>query len=244
MSMSTARPTRVPTAAAVLAAEIRSRIIRERLPDGTAIESESELIESSRLSRATVREAIRLLVSEGLITTRPGPGGGIRVSRPDLELSTRSIAMMLARSEAPLRELFELRLLLEVRAVELCASHATNEQLAAIDAAVEAHGSRLPGMMDFHRLVARSSGNEFFQVVLEIVHSLAEWHTPDEGLGSDALALAQRAHRKVADRLLARDAEGAGRAVRVHLEAFRDSLEAAGRLDEPVIRAAEWNPRV
>lgn len=237
------RPTRVPTASAVLAAELRSRIIRERLPDGTPIESEAELIASSGLSRASVREAIRLLASEGLITTRRGPGGGIRVSSPDLHLSTRSIAMILARSGAPLRELFELRILLEVRAAELCAEVADEQQLAAISDAVDVHGSRLPGMMGFHPLVAAGSGNEFFVVMLEIVHSLAEWHTPGEGLDTRTLELAGRAHRKIAERLHARDAAGAGRAMRVHLEAFRDGLEAAGRLDEPVIRAVDWDPR-
>jgi len=244
MSTSAPGPTRVPTASAVLAAEIRSRIIRQGLPDGAAIESEPEIIAASGLSRATVREAIRLLASEGLITTRRGPGGGIRVSRPDLDVSTRSIAMILARSGAPLRELFEVRILLEVRAAELCAVAATDDQLAAIRAAVDIHGSRLPGLMDFHRLVARGSGNEFFVVMLEIVQSLAEWHTPGEGLDRSALELAGRAHRKIAGRLSERDPDGAGKAMRVHLEAFRDSLEAVGRLDEPVIRAGDWDPRV
>ncbi|HTN57950.1 MAG TPA: FCD domain-containing protein [Protaetiibacter sp.] len=241
--MSAPRPTRVPTASAVLAAEIRSRIIRERLPDGTPIQSETELIASSGLSRATVREAIRLLASEGIITTHRGPGGGIRVSSPDLHLSTRSIAMILARSEASLRELFDLRILLEVRAAELCALAADEQQLTAIADAVDTQGSRLPDMMGFHRLVALGSGNDFFAVMLEIVHSLAEWHTPGEGLDAHALGLGGRAHHKIVRSLRARDAEGAGQAMRVHLEAFRDGLAAAGRLDAPVIRAGDWDPR-
>lgn len=236
-----AKRMRVPTASAILAAELRSRIVRDQLPDGTPLESEAELIASSGLSRASVREAIRLLAAEGIITTRRGPGGGIRVSRPDLEVSTRSIAMLLARSGAPLRELLELRLLLEPHAAELAATG--DGARAWTDAATAPSDDRLPEMMDFHRVVARHAGNEFLTVTLEIVHSLADWHTPLESLDEPALDLARRAHRKVAERIREGDAEGAGRAMRAHLEAFRDELDRAGRLDEPVIRAAEWNPR-
>lgn len=234
---------RVPTASAVLAAELRSRIVREQLPDGTPLESEAELIASTGLSRASVREAIRLLAAEGVITTQRGPGGGIRVSRPDLDVSTRSIAMLLARSGAPLRELFELRLLLEPRAAELAATAAGESDLESIRRAVADDGEHLPEMLDFHRLVARSAGNEFLAVTLEIVHSLAGWHTPLEALAEPTLDFGRRAHRRIAERIIARDGAGASAAMRTHLEAFLEELDRLHRLDEPVIRAAEWDPR-
>ena len=110
-----------------------------------------------------------------------------------------------------------------------------------MDAAVTAEGSRLPDMMSFHSLVAQSCGNEFLAVILEIVHSLAEWHTPLEALPESDLELAIQAHRKIVGMIAARDATGAGLAMRAHIRGFEEILEASDRLDQPVIRAEDWD---
>ena len=55
---------RVPKASTVLANELRRRVLLERLPVGAELPNETQMIESSGFSRATVREALRLLESE------------------------------------------------------------------------------------------------------------------------------------------------------------------------------------
>ena len=72
----------VPKAPDVLAEHLRETILRGELAEGSPLPTERELGERSGLSRASVREALRILESEGLIQTRPGRNGGASVKQP------------------------------------------------------------------------------------------------------------------------------------------------------------------
>lgn len=61
-----------------IAADIRAAIEAGRLPGGTVLPSEARLLAQHGVSRSTVRQALSLLESEGLITTRPGSGRSVR----------------------------------------------------------------------------------------------------------------------------------------------------------------------
>ena len=67
---------RLPRAADVLLSQIKRDIIAGKYPEGTRLPTENEMAAQLNVSRPTVREALRLLEAEGLISTRPGPGGG------------------------------------------------------------------------------------------------------------------------------------------------------------------------
>lgn len=232
---------RLPKASTLLANELRSWIVRARLDEGAQFPSEGQIIERSGFSRATVREALRLIEAEGLIVTRRGPGGGVRVGRPDLAATTQSIAVHLAMSDATMGDMFVFRRMVEKEAARLAATHATPEQLLALENYVgEPHGP-VGQVVDFHDLIAEATGNEFFRVILKVVVSLAGWHTPDEGLSEQDLQHAQAAHAKVVARIAAADADGAARAMDVHLAAFEELVRARGNIDQQVIRSADWN---
>lgn len=62
-----------------IAAELRAAIEAGRLPAGSVLPSEADLIARHAVSRATVRQALALLESDELITTRPGKGRYVRV---------------------------------------------------------------------------------------------------------------------------------------------------------------------
>jgi DNA-binding FadR family transcriptional regulator len=78
-------PVDVPKAADVLANLLRDRILSGEIAEGEALPPERTLVEQSRLSRASVREALRILKQQGLIVTRPGRGGGSVVARPSAD---------------------------------------------------------------------------------------------------------------------------------------------------------------
>mgnify|MGYP006313047473 CR=1 FL=1 len=65
-----------------MADQLREKILQGELPEGTDLPKERELREKAGLSRATVREALRILEGEGLIATRIGRNGGSAVARP------------------------------------------------------------------------------------------------------------------------------------------------------------------
>lgn len=230
----------VPKASSLLAEDLRADIMRSQLQVGDPYLNEQEIIQRSGMARATVREALRLLEAEGLIVTKRGPHGGTRVAQPNAETATRSIAIMLAMSQAPLGDLFALRRVLECEAAALAAVHATEEQVQQLRELSAYEYAPLPNTMTFHDVLARACGNEFFVVTLDIVHALAGWHTPTEPLTADVLHQAELAHQRIAERIAARDPEGAARAMERHMRGFEEEMAKAGRLGEPVIRAQAW----
>lgn len=233
--------TTVPKASSILANELRTSIVRGKLEAGTPFPSEAEIIESSGLSRATVREALRLLETEGLIVSRRGPGGGLRVGQLDLQSTVRTIAVHLAMSEATLGDTFAFRRLIERECARLAAANATDEQRERLREAIADEPHPLSEVIDFHDLIAECTGNEFFRVAQKIVVSIAGWHTPDEGLDDHDLVFAKAAHAKIVQRILDRDGAGAARAMDRHLEAFERIVADRGNLDRPVIRASAWS---
>ena len=98
---------RIPKGSELLARQIQETILGGDLAEGDMLPSEKELMLQMGLSRATVREGLRLLEAEGLITTRPGRGGGATVQHPGPDGHTRSLATLLQFDGSTLDELFE-----------------------------------------------------------------------------------------------------------------------------------------
>lgn len=230
----------VPKASTLLANNLRDEIIRGRLAVGTNLPGEVELIEKTGYSRATVREAMRLLESEGLIVTRRGPHGGVKVSAPDIAQSTRSIAVLLALSDAKLRDLFRFRRDMEPEVARLAASAATPEQVEALLRATDQSAEPLERLVSFHELVAEACGNEFYRVMVKVIVEIAAWHTPEEGLVPIDMKIAHSSHRKVVEHIAAGRGDEAAAEMAAHLKSFEAVVESHGNLDLPVLRPQHW----
>ena len=235
---------RLPKASDLLADRLRRQVLGEGLPEGTPLPSESELVEQWQFSRATVREALRLLETDGLIRIKRGPGGGITVGRPDPSHITRSLALLLSLDQAPLQDLFAFRKLVEPAAAQLAAKHAGDEQKALM--AKIAEGSDGTGEMrasdrvDFHLLIAEASGNELLRVVHVAVQDVVRWHADEERLTATDLAEVDRAHRAIARHILAGEGDEARGVMLRHLDRFELRMRERGRLDKPIIPREWW----
>src|SRR3712207_4142903 len=86
-------PVLVPRASDILAGKLRDIILSGRIPAGGALPTERELVAQSGLSRASVREALRVLEVEGLILTRVGRSGGSTVTLPGRASVARSLEL-------------------------------------------------------------------------------------------------------------------------------------------------------
>lgn len=230
----------LPKASTLLANHLREEIVRGRLAVGVNLPNEVELGEKTGYSRATVREGLRLLEAEGLIVTRRGPHGGVQVSRPDIAQSTRSIAVLLALSDAKLRDLFLFRQHLEPEAARLAASAATPEQIDGLLRATDQQDEPLSELVSFHALIADACGNEFYRVMVKIILEIAAWHTPEEGLDAADLASAHANHRKIAEHIAAGRGDEAASMMLRHMCAFESLVDAKGNLDLPVVRPRGW----
>ncbi len=96
-------------------------IVAEDLQPGELVGTEPELIEREGVSRALLREAVRLLEHHDIARMRRGPGGGLFVLAPSADAVTETAAIYLARHGMRLAELAEMRTNVEVAIADLAA---------------------------------------------------------------------------------------------------------------------------
>lgn len=125
---------RIPKAAEIVSSKLRSLIIREELTDGASLPSEAELINQFGVSRPTLREAIRILESEGLVTVMRGAKGGAIVHRPNLELVIRSLGLLLQFEGVSIGEIYRVHAFLEVPAARLVAELRNQDAISELRA--------------------------------------------------------------------------------------------------------------
>ncbi len=165
-----------------LANEVANRIVEmirrnEYLP-GARIPSEFELSEEFGVGRGTVREAVKLLVSRNVLEIRRAKGTFVR-ENPGMSDDPLGLSFTGDR-EKMIRDLLDLRILLECYAARNAACSATAEQTAhmknlidAIDAA-QSDDERTRYDIELHKLIAVSSGNSAISAVLPVIRSNME----------------------------------------------------------------------
>jgi DNA-binding FadR family transcriptional regulator len=239
LAVRSSRP--LPKLAAMLAQEMRAKILGLGLEPGTPLPSEPELIEQSGLGRASVREAIRLLEAEGLVIIRRGSHGGLFVAQPNLSNLSANIAPVLTLSKAPLRDLTTYRKMVEPPAAALAASLAGDaEKAELLELAGHNPGAGFVNEVAFHEKVAELADNLLLRVLVRVPHDLLREHLKGEVLDDAVVAEANNAHRAIAKAILAGDGPRAQRAMMKHLEAFEERFDKAGRLDRPIVAQEQW----
>src|SRR5271167_142174 len=105
-----------------IADELRRLIIAGELNEGDSLGHEPDLITRFGVSRPSLREALRILEAEGLISVIRGVQGGVVVHRPDQRLTARTAAIVLQSRNVPLADVFQARTIIEPAAVRIVAS--------------------------------------------------------------------------------------------------------------------------
>jgi DNA-binding FadR family transcriptional regulator len=236
---------RTPKAAEFLASDLRRRILADGLDEGTRLPSESEVMEQSGTSRATVREALRLLEVEGLIEVKRGPHGGVMVSHPKAAHVARSLALLLTLGDVTWGELFGFRELIEPAAAADAAANASDEQRAELLRLVDGEGQLGPGdrHRQFHVLLAAAGGNAMISLVMDAVEQSVGWFAEDEDVTEWDLPGAESAHRRVADAVIRGDSPAAEQAMRNHLKAFAARADELGFTALPLLPRSRWRSR-
>lgn len=234
------RGARVPKASSVLADEFRAKIVTGEWNYGESIGSESELVERSGFSRGTVREALRLLEADGLLTVKRGARGGISLARPDLSQVTRSLAFLLTLDEIPLRSLFQFRKLVEPAAARLAAENITPEQSDRLNALTDGDRPGYQDEADFHELIAHCTGNQLLSMMLVVPHELLHLHLQGQAFAIADVQGARRAHRLIAQAISVGAGADAERLMLNHLERFEELMVREGRMDDPIIGRSQW----
>jgi len=229
----------VPKASDVLAAEVRERILSGELTEGTALPSERQLVEQTGLSRATVREALRILEVEKLLRIRPGRGGGAFVHRPNRDSLANTVQLVIRGQRIRLEALHETREAIEPTCAALAAKRRTDEDLADLDAAnrdlVEA-GDDIPRFLRanirWHNAVAKTSDNElligFMSALSQAIYAATDI---EQFMDSEIREITARAHTKITDAIREQDSPAAMRRMARHVCGFAHAVAHIDRRD-------------
>lgn len=227
-------PVTVPKASDVLASHLREQILDGRLPEGCALPVERELALSVGLSRGTVRDALRVLEIEGLVTTRPGRAGGSFIRRPDSGTLQRSLNALVGGRSVRFQSLLETRDALEPAAAELAAANRTDEDMARLEGLSRQLAGSVPDIprflaynVEWHVAVAAASHNEIMTVILESLSRAIVTATDISGFNTPrTMADTLAAHDRILAAIRRQDPAKAARAMSKHVHGYRLLIEA------------------
>ena len=170
---------RVPKAAELIANDLRQRMVRGVLTEGDMLPPEAELIVEFQVSRASLREALRILEAEGLIEVRRGANGGARVRVPREDTAARAMGMLLQLRGATLRDMFDARQIIEPPLMHQLALRRTDDDLDAIRKHVEYERQHIDdrpkfaaAAAGFHHLLVSRAGNIALALIVGMLDEL------------------------------------------------------------------------
>jgi len=199
------------------------RLILKKLQPGDKLPSERELAETLRVSRSSIRDAIRGLELMGLVEPRQGAGTIVREVSADSLVNPFSDA--LKRRQELVSELLDFRRMLEPPLAARAAAHASPEEISEMEEILarqqekQAQGdAAVAEDTEFHYSIALASGNSVVLKVLDILMDLLrdtrERSLQVEGRAQKSLA----GHKRILAAIKRHDAEAAKAAMRRHIE--------------------------
>ena len=214
----------------VLVEDIEAGLRSGRFKIGDQLPGERILAESYGISRASVREAMRLLDAMGVLrsSNRSGPkSGAVIVSEPSAGLAA-TLRLHIASSRLPVAEIVEARILLETWAARTAAQHddpagiqRARELLEAMDAPdIEPEAFHALDAQ-FHLALSALAGNTVIETIMDSLRGSIRGYIKDalDALGEWPVVLEQlRAHHHaIFDAVEAKDAERAAELLRSHI---------------------------
>jgi DNA-binding FadR family transcriptional regulator len=221
-----------------LADALRAQILAGELQPGDRLPVEPELSARYGVSRSTVREALRVLSSQHLVTTTRGVSGGTFVMHPNLEQIAGhlevGLGLLATSADLSVDQLLEVRDLVEVPAAGLAAERASAAQLAAVRTTLVDPRDAEPGQMHacnhrFHRLLIEAAGNPLLSVVATPVFGVLTTRFVRGDASASFWDSVLEDHRAILRRVEDGDAEGARTAMHEHLARLRVPYERIDR---------------
>lgn len=169
---------------------LRSKIVHGELVAGDVLPTEAQLMEQFGVSRPTLREAIRILETEALISSRRGTRGGAQVTGPEIGVAARYVGLILQLQGTTLADVYEARMISEPACAGLLAERHSEADLNDLRACIEAlhrlgardleSRSALAEWSEitsrFHRLITERAGNKTLAVQAGVVRDIIDTH--------------------------------------------------------------------
>jgi DNA-binding FadR family transcriptional regulator len=222
-----------------VADQLRELILSGQLEQGARLPNETVLAAEFGVSRATVREALRLLAAQNLIRTAKGAGGGSYVTLPTVdhisEFLRANIGLLSDARDLTLDELIEARALLEVPAARLAARRRRAEDVERLRAAIPTDAPRLDTQSEFvrnaefHTILIECCGNRLLYIAAQPLFSALQTSLARSRLGRRFHQGVHAQHALISEAIDAGDEDGSAAEMAQHLEFLVPFYEKAWR---------------
>jgi GntR family transcriptional repressor for pyruvate dehydrogenase complex len=214
--------------------QIRALIKGKRLKPGTRLPSERELMGKFNISRASVREALRILEIMGQIDVKPGSGIYVRGTKGDIFLPLIS---WLPHHKETLQNHFEARQVLEPRAASFAAQRASNKIIKSMKKTLSDFNEKMErndlvgaimADVEFHRLISQATENKTLMLLMDTIarYLLEGWKATLRVAGR--MNKTVREHGAILAAIEKRDGERASEEMQRHLENAIQDLRKSG----------------
>lgn len=215
--------------------QVRDAVLSGRLKPGDRLASEKELIGQFEVSKATMREALRVLEAMGLVEIRKGTQGGVFVAEVDMKTTVHGIMNFLHFKTVSVRDITMLRFMIEPSVAHLAALVRSQEDIDRLTEIVDQHdGDRavmLSREIGFHRYLARMIGNPMLILIMDFLDNLLRDLKEHLELPREFYASIRDSHRRILDCMINEDCVGARREMAADLLAVGDHIAQA--MEEP-----------
>lgn len=195
--------------------------VERRFSPGDKLPNENDFSAQLMVSRATLREAIRILASHDVLEIRRGKGTFV-VERPEHAHPIDVDA--LSRVNPNLKALYELRLMVEPQTAYYAAKRATDRELQQIlrygereEALIRRGEDRTQAERAFHQAIAQAAHNEFAQQLMPMIYEAIESGVRLSTGHSPVVEETLNDHRMIMEFLHDRNAPGVKTAMELHI---------------------------
>ena len=230
MNHSSLRPQKT---ALLVAQQIVADVQRRGNVPGDRLLPEKAMLDQYQIGRGTLRESLRYLELQGLISLKPGPGGGPVVEQPTGTGLATSIALLLQMENAPYRTIVEARKSLEPAMSRLAATRISDDDLAALKANLIRMHSRIDNSeifastnQEFHDIVAHASGNALFAHLIDALTGILDGTSIGIAYPTPRRRAVHQAHSRIYDALAAHESVLAADAMRDHIGEYTNYIES------------------
>jgi len=244
---------RQESVAQLVANVLRERIVSGELADGALLARLDDLIEEFQVSKPSIREALRILETEGLVTVKRGKSGGAIVHAPSALGTAYTLGFLLESKQVSLADLAEALRQLEPLCAGLCATNKTPTLVAELHDIIEETRANVADELQavaisrrFHEQLVAGCGNDTLIAVIGSLEALwstheVEWTCRMDRFDDNRRASGIKEHERIVYAIESGDPEWAYRVMAEHMRAsyrIPDDVAQDMRVQRPPMPSA------
>jgi len=201
--------------------QLQDYLIKEKISPGQKLPSERELALLFDVSRISIREALAILETKGLVERKVGGG---TFSTGTANFAVTSLVQEVAKKRDMIKEPMEVRRVLEPQLARLAATNITDKLLLKLKTNMNRQKQKLSKGQDitdldreFHFTIAKAANNSIFLGLVEALRYALEETRAKSLHATGGMKASYQGHEAIYDALKSRDPDAAEKAMAVHM---------------------------